>query len=233
MELLEAFLVGGAAQSSLLLSGLVVYWVTVPRTLVGILAGLGAGSLLASIAFDLTPEATADLSPFEVSCWMLLGAAVLLAGDLFVEKRFGTEGTGGAMGIVVGSVVDGVPESLIFGITIAAGDPISAAFVAAVFVSNVPQALAPSSDLAESGWSKARTARLWLWVVLACAAASGIGWIVADHLSSANGARAAALASGGILAMLTNSLMPFAFERGRALAGVGTVIGFCLSLSAS
>ena len=36
----------------------------------------------------------------------------------------------------------------------------------------------------------------------------------------------AALATGGLLAMLTNSLMPFAYERGREWAGVATVVGF-------
>ena len=41
----------------------------------------------------------------------------------------------------------------------------------------------------------------------------------------------AALAAGGLLAMLTNSLIPFAYERGRALAGVATVVGFCVSLA--
>ena len=35
----------------------------------------------------------------------------------------------------------------------------------------------------------------------------------------------AALAAGGLLAMLTNSLMPFAFERGGALAGAATAVG--------
>jgi ZIP family zinc transporter len=57
--------------------------------------------------------------------------------------------------------------------------------------------------------------------------------LIADNISGANGDRMAALAAGGLLAMLTNSLMPFAFERGGALAGVGTVVGFCLSLVAS
>ena len=43
----------------------------------------------------------------------------------------------------------------------------------------------------------------------------------------------AALAAGGLLAMLTNSLMPFAFERGGALAGAATAVGFCVSLLGS
>ena len=80
------------------------------------------------------------------------------------------------MGIVVGSVVDGVPESLIFGIQIAAGSAVSAGFLAAVLVSNVPQAIAPSADLANAGWSAGRTARLWLAVV-ASGVAAALGWL--------------------------------------------------------
>ena len=67
------------------------------------------------------------------------------------------------MGIVVGSVVDGVPESVIFGIQVATGFPISPSFLAAVFVSNVPQAMAPSVDLSTSGWSTGRVGVSWPW----------------------------------------------------------------------
>ena len=51
--------------------------------------------------------------------------------------------------------------------------------------------------------------------------------------SDAYGDRAAALAAGGLLAMLTNSLIPFAYERGKEWAGVATVVGFCLRLLAT
>jgi ZIP family zinc transporter len=36
----------------------------------------------------------------------------VLAGDRLVERRFGDDGAGGALGIVVGSMVGGVPESI-------------------------------------------------------------------------------------------------------------------------
>lgn len=55
---------------------------------------------------------------------------MFLGGDRIVERRFGSEGTGGAMGIVVGSVVDGVPESIMFGVQLATGLPVSASFLA-------------------------------------------------------------------------------------------------------
>jgi zinc transporter, ZIP family len=226
---LSAFGLGALAQSSLLLAGLLVCWVTVPRRLIGVLAGFGAGALLAAISFDLIGE-TEGLDEWELGLWMLIGVAVFLLGDRFVEQRFGSEGTGGAMGIVVGSVVDGVPESIIFGIQIATGLPVSASFLAAVLISNVPQAIAPSADLAAAGWGARRLGRLWLLVVLACGVAAALGYAAAEASSDVTGARMAALAAGGLLAMLTNSLMPFAYERGGELAGAATVVGFCLSL---
>jgi ZIP family zinc transporter len=226
---LDAFGLGVLAQSSLLLAGVIVCWITVPRKIVGVLAGFGAGAMLAAISFDLIAE-TEGLDEWELILWMLVGVGVFLAGDRFVENKFGDEGTGGAMGIVVGSVVDGVPESIIFGIQLATGLPVSAAFLAAVLISNVPQAIAPSADLAAAGWGPRRLARLWLLVILACGISSMLGYAAANATGDVTGARMAALAAGGLLAMLTNSLMPFAYERGGQLAGVATVIGFCLSL---
>ena len=75
-----------------------------------------------------------------------------------------------------------------------------------------------------------KLARLWLVVVLACGVAAALGFLATNATSSAQGDRAAAIAAGGLLAMLTNSLMPFAFDRGKNLAGVATVVGFCLTL---
>jgi ZIP family zinc transporter len=228
--MLQAFGLGLLAQSSLLLAGLLVYRVTMPPRLVGALAGFGAGALIAAVSFDLIGE-TEELESWQMGLWMLVGLAVFLGGDYLVERKFGSEGTGGAMGIVVGSVVDGVPESVIFGIQVATGLPISPSFLGAVFVSNVPQAVAPSADLRAAGWTVRRLGGLWLAVVLACGVAAALGFGVADAFSAATGDRMAALAAGGLLAMLTNSLVPFAYERGGALAGVATVLGFSLSLA--
>ena len=230
MELLKAFGLGTLAQASLLLAGLVVCWVKVPTRIVGILAGFGAGAMISAVAFDLLPEAEVHIAMWQTVLWMLIGVGVFLLGDYVVDKRFGSEGAGGAMGIVVGSVVDGVPESLIFGIQIGLGATISPTFLAAVFVSNIPQAIAPSADLAGRGWGPARLGRLWVMVVLGCGVAAGLGYLLTTATSDAYGERAAALAAGGLLAMLTNSLIPFAYERGKQLAGVATVVGFCLTL---
>jgi ZIP family zinc transporter len=239
--MLQAFALGAIAQSSLLLSGLLPFVVRIPDRIVGILAGLGAGALIGAVAFDLVPEA---ISGAEVALWFLVGAGIFLVADRIIEQRFGgggegheadgdDEGAGGPLGIVLGSVVDGVPESLIFGIQLAAGVPISIAFLAAVFVSNVPQALAPSADLIRSGWKAGRMIAMWGAVVVACGIASAIGWLAATNVDTVTGARAAAIAAGGLLAMLTGSLVPFAYAKGGSGAALGTVVGFCASLAGS
>ena len=227
--LIESFALGAVAQLSLLLSGLAVYRIKVKTSISGNLAAFGAGGLFAAVSMDLIPG-TETLKVIQVALWMLIGAGAFIVGDHFVEKKFGSEGAGGALGIVVGSVVDGVPESIIFGVQLARGAPISAAFIAAVFVSNIPQALAPSAELAESGWKWTRVSTLWLRVVLACGAASSLGYIGATALDSMDGSRMSAFAAGGILAMLTGSLIPFAHDRSKR-AGVWTVIGFCSALA--
>src|SRR6188474_2527713 len=197
--MLQAFALGAIAQSSLLLSGVIPYVTRIPDRIIGILAGVGAGALIAAVAFDLVPEA---LDVRETALWFLVGAGIFLVADHVIERRFGADGAGGALGIVLGSVVDGVPESLIFGIQLAAGVPLSVAFLAAVFVSNIPQALAPSADLMRSGWPIGRMVTLWGSVVIACGVAAALGFLLASDLPDVVGARAAAIAAGGLLAML-------------------------------
>ena len=226
--MLQAFALGAIAQSSLLLSGIIPFFLRIPDRIIGILAGIGAGALMAAVAFDLVPEA---ISTAEVALWFFVGALIFVVADRIIEARFGGEGSGGALGVVLGSVVDGVPESVIFGIQIATGVPVSVPFLVAVMVSNVPQALAPSAELMSSGWRAGRMVLMWGGVVLACGVASALGWLGATDMDTVTGARAAAIAAGGVLAMLTASLVPFAFEKGGWAAALATVAGFCASMS--
>ena len=245
--MVQAFALGAISQASLLVSGILPFFLRIPDRIVGILAGIGAGALIGAVAFDLVPEA---ISAAEVALWFIVGAGIFLVADRLIEERFGGEdqgedgGTGGTgdggsgadggpLGIVLGSVVDGVPESVIFGIQLAAGVPISIAFLAAVFVSNIPQALAPSADLVRSGWKATRMIAMWGAVVLACGVASALGWFAASNVDTITGARAAAIAAGGLLAMLTASLVPFAYQKGGSGAALGTVVGFCAALAGS
>jgi ZIP family zinc transporter len=228
--MIEALVIGAIAQSSLLLTAMLVYVVKLPTKFVGQLAGLGAGALIGSAAFELVPEALISLSNPEIGIWLLLGAAVYVVADTLVERKFGDSG---AMGIVVGNINDALPESLIFGIQLGAGLVLSVPFVAAVWVSNIPQVIPPAADLAEGGWSRAKQAALWGTVVAAAGLAAALGFWIASEVAAANGARLAAFTIGGLIAMLTTSMIPFAYEKGGLAAGMWAVVGFGLTLASS
>lgn len=223
---LQALIFGSLVQSMLVVAGLAVYWIHVPTRVVGWLGGYGAGALMGAIAFTLIEQAD-TLGKVDMVVWLLIGAGIFIAGDILIEKRFGE--SAGALGIVLGALVDGVPESMIFGIQLAAGGAFSPAFVTAVLISNIPQSLAPSADLAKAGWSKWRVARMWLAVVIACGVTCALFYGLAANRSSVTGARAAAIAAGGLLAMITSSFIPFSAERGGIWTGVFTVLGFAAS----
>jgi ZIP family zinc transporter len=230
--IVEAFVLGSVAQVSLLLAGLFATFVEVPKKVVGAMAGFGAGALVSAVSFDLVDQAKV-IGALGLTVWLLVGAVIFIAGDRVVEKRFGDAGVGAPLGIVLGSVVDGVPESLIFGIGVAAGGPVGLGFLAAVIVSNVPQALAPSVDLYHAGWSRPKLGMLWAAVVVACGVAAALGAGLATAIPGITGNELAALAAGGLLAMMTDSLMPFAFEHGGDQAGFWTVVGFALAVAPS
>ena len=141
--------------------------------------------------------------------------------------------TGAAMGIVVGSVVDGVPESLSFGVQLATGLPVSASFLAAVWcrTSPRPSPHRPTWRPQAGACGVSGGSGCWSWSPATLAAA--LGFLLAEHSSAVTGEGIAAFTAGGLLAMLTNSLIPFAYEHGGELAGLGTVLGFCLSLISS
>jgi ZIP family zinc transporter len=228
--MIEAFVIGALAQSSLLLAALLVYAVTLPSRLVGQLAGLGAGALLGAAAFQLVPEAQVSLDSLELALWLMAGGLVFVVADRLVERRFGESG---AMGIVVGNINDALPESLIFGIQLGSGMVLSLPFVAAVWISNVPQVIPPAADMAASGWARTRQVLLWGAVVIAAGVFSAVGFLAADALGDVNGARLAAFTIGGLITMLTTSMIPFAYEKGGAAAGLWAAFGFAVTLASS
>lgn len=226
----QAFLLGLAAQSSLLLAALIVYRFAFRDSVVGQMAGLGAGALLGAAAFQLVPQAQSSLDGLQIGAWLLVGAAVFVIADRIIEKRFGSSG---AMGIVVGNINDALPESILFGMQMAASTAFNPTLAVSVWVSNIPQALPPAADLRASGWPARKQVILWGSVVLLSGVLAAAGYAAVQASGDIGGARIAAFTIGGLIAMLTTSLIPFAYSKGGMAAGIWAVVGFGLTLAAS
>ncbi len=126
-------------------------------------------------------------------------------------------------------MLDGIPESMVIGLTLLQSGEVGAAYIAAVFLSNVPEGIGATQGLLVAGWSKAHVVLLWSVVALACALSSLAGYTLLDGASVQTIAFVLAFAGGAILTMLASEMMPEAFEFGGPLVGVVTTLGFAVA----
>jgi len=127
-------------------------------------------------------------------------------------------------------ILDGIPESIVIGLGIFEGGKVSMAMLVAVFISNLPEAIAGSSGMKEVGWSRKNILLLWLFISLFCALSTVAGFALFSGASKEWLSFIQAFAGGAILMMLANSMIPEAYEHGGKLAGVFTVLGFFVSV---
>jgi zinc transporter, ZIP family len=227
---------GVFAGSSLIIGGLIALRFRIDRLTLGLVMAFGAGVLISAVAFDLIEEAyvTSDGSG-GVAIGLFAGCGVFFAGDLLVDRLGGADrkkvdgagaGGGNALPIVLGIVLDGVPESMVIGLTILEGGAVSAAYLAAVFLANLPEALAATTGLIAGGWRTRRIIGLWGGVTLISGLASAAGYALPEDASPRTIAFVLAFAGGAIVTMLADTMMPEAYEQGGRLAGVATTLGF-------
>jgi ZIP family zinc transporter len=238
----EALLWGLLAGSSLILGGAVGLWLPLPRELRGLIMGFGAGVLISAVAYELVDDAFEAADGFAiVAVGLLAGAATFFVGDLYIDRMGGadrkrSEGTssaagGTALAIVLGIVLDGIPESAVIGLTLLGGAGVSAAMIVAVFLSNLPEAIAATTGLARSGWSSVRILGLWALVTLVSGLSALLGFVLFDGASASWLAFVLAFAAGAILTMLADTMMPEAFERSGKWTGLATTLGFAVAFA--
>ena len=145
----------------------------------------------------------------------------------------GPKAGGTGLAIVLGIVLDGIPESIVLGLTLLTGEGVSVAMLAAVFISNLPEAIAASVGLRSSGWPSARIMGLWVLVTAVSGLSALIGYALLDGASPRTIAFVLSFAGGAILTMLADTMMPEAFEHGGRYVGLATTGGFGLAFAIS
>jgi ZIP family zinc transporter len=238
--MLEAFIWGIVAASSLVIGALLAFWIKIPLKWIGIIMAFGAGVLISAVAFDLVEEAAGlALGTGWAAIGLFAGCLVFFGGDLLID-RFGgghrkdldgkQEG-GSPLAIVLGSVLDGIPESAVIGLTIFQGGEVGVALLVAVFISNLPESIASTTGLLTGGWKKSRVLWMWIGIALISGLASLVGYSAFQAAPPETMAFVLAFAAGAILTMLANTMMPEAFEHGGKLAGIATTFGFALAFT--
>jgi zinc transporter, ZIP family len=223
---------GALAASSLILGavlGLARSW---PDRVIGIVLAFGAGALISAVSFDLAQEGARVGSAGTVALGLGIGAVTYYVLDRAVERRAGAKGDAGAA-LALGAFLDGIPEQLVLGIGLASGEGLSVGLLAAIFVSNLPEAIGSATDMRASGRARPQIVRLWVVVAIVCTLASVAGYAIADTTSGDLKATINGFAAGALLVMLIDSMIPEAVAKGGRIVGLVTVLGFAVAAGLS
>jgi ZIP family zinc transporter len=235
-----AFGWGTLAAFSLVIGALAAIWFRISLRAIGLIMAFGVGVLISAVAFDLVEEAASKAHGDGAAiAGLFAGCAVFFGGDWLIDHFGGADrkdadggqANGSALAIVLGSVLDGIPESMVIGLTIFQGGAVGAAYLAAVFISNLPESISSTSGLLTGGWQKSRILWMWIAIALVSGLASLAGYGLFQHSSPGTVAFVLAFAAGAILTMLADTMAPEAYEHGGKLVGVMTTLGFAIAFT--
>src|SRR5829696_7219069 len=177
-----AFGWGALGAAALLLGALIAYQLAPGRRAIAVVMALGTGLLIGSVSFELIDEALKTSTVAWVGLSVLAGAAVFTVGDWFLTRHgggdrkdaTGAQGEGSPLAIVLGSVLDGIPESFVLGLTVLQGG------VSVSLLSNLPEGMSSSAGLKAAGWPRGRVLAMWSAVVVVSALSAAAGYAMLD-----------------------------------------------------
>ena len=222
-----------------------------PKRFTTVFLALSAGMLIALLSYDLLEVAFEiggiyfAILGFFLGIFLYVYANKFIAyrgvvrrnstecggmGDLTVKQR---EEKSAALALVIGAILDGIPESMSIGISFLENELVSISVVVAVAVANIPEGLASGVGLKRSGYSRKNILLTWLIVVLACVVASMVAFATMRNAPDGLKAVMTSIAGGGVLAMTLQTVIPEAWEEmhdGISLfAGLGFSAAFFVS----
>jgi ZIP family zinc transporter len=236
---LQAGLWGLAAGGALVVGAGVAWLIEVPQRIVASVMAFGAGVLISALAFDLVDEAETKGGLTATVLGFLVGAVAYLLANVVLarrgarhRKRSGDqqpseeEQGGSGSAIAIGALLDGIPESVVLGLSLLGGNGIGIPVLAAIFISNLPEGLSSAAGMKRNGRPARYVFGVWIGVAVASGLAGLLGCLLLQGASVELVAAITALAAGAILTMVADTMIPEAFERTHLYAGLIATLGF-------
>jgi zinc transporter, ZIP family len=236
---LQAALWGLLAGSASVIGASAGYFMRIPQRAIAAVMAFGSGVLISALSLQLMEEAYRNGGFDSTALGFLGGAAVYTAANWLLagygarhRKRSAKqqpseqEHSGSGLAIAIGSLLDGIPESIVIGTSLITGGSVSLVAVGAIFLSNIPEGLSSAAGMKNAGRSRLYIFGIWSGIAVICGIASLVGYNVFRHFSGEVVAATTATAAGAILAMLADTMVPEAYESAHDFSGMITVIGF-------
>jgi len=238
---LEAGGWGFAAASALLLGSALGWFIRFPPKIVAYVMAFGSGILFAALSFDLVGDALEQASIGWIAGGFMAGAALFSLINHWLNtpgvkhrkrshsQKPAAKNTG--MAIAAGTLLDGLPESMAIGLLVASGGKLSLATIAAIFISNIPEALSSTAGLRRAGHGGWFIVRLWGGIALLSGVFAIIGAVFFGNAPEHVKALITCVAAGGIFAMLVETMIPEAFAETHELSGLIAALGFVAAVA--
>lgn len=240
--MLNAVLWGAVSGSAVLIGALMALFLPIRTKLIGFIMAFGTGVLIGAAAYELLDDSANEGGLLPTIIGFTAGALVFTLFDWYISRKGGSgrkrsvrgaggsKGNGSGLAIFAGTVLDAIPESIMIGASLISGQGVSLLLVIAIFISNIPEGLSSTAGLKQDGYSKSKVLLLWLGVLVISTLASGAGYSFMDHASGYTTAIIASFAGGGIISMVSSSMMPEAYKEGGPLTGFMAALGMLCSL---
>ncbi|MDB5477822.1 MAG: Zinc transporter, family [Alphaproteobacteria bacterium] len=230
---------GLVSGSALILGALIAYFATVPKKLIAAIMAFGSGVLISALAFELMDEAYKQGGFAATAGGFVTGGLIYTVANYFLNKkgaqhrkRSGAQqasekdSPGSGLAIAMGALIDGIPESIAIGLSVLHGGTVSLAAVIAIFLSNIPEALSSTAGMKKAGRPAWYIFGIWTGITILSGIAAFTGFVVFQDFPPQIVAASIAVAAGGILAMLSSTMIPEAYEEAHDFVGIITVLGF-------
>ena len=241
----QAALFGFIGGLALLIGALIGLFFKLSKKAIAVIMAFGAGVLICALSFGLMEDAYQRGGFDSVTLGFLVGAILFVVGDYLVDRKGGhfrktvhsrrhlakrpEHNKTSNMAIFIGALLDGIPESAAIGVGLLANKGIGFLMLIAVFLSNMPEGISGSVSMFSAKKSKKEIIGLWIGVVVICTLSSFLGYRLLGNVMPDVIAFVLALAAGAILAMITDTMIPEAFDEEGRFVAFATVIGFLLA----